>query len=134
MNSASKRRIPWVLFAHFNDDIWQPFLFSTRFPLQLFYRKTGNLCWKKAGKQSTEICIFIWIVLVIFFLLFCSFLLWYNNLGGLTINLTLIWAKRSCIFKEWRDARSALASMNLFWCAWFFFRITAVMIKMVEGP
>lgn len=44
---------------------------------------------------------------------FCSFLLWYNNLGRLTMNLPLILAKHSYIFKELREAGSALASTNL---------------------
>ena len=53
MNKVSQRRHPWGLFAHFNDDIWQQFWFSTRFPWQLFYWKTGNLHWKKK-KTGTD--------------------------------------------------------------------------------
>lgn len=72
---------------------------------------------KNWEKESTEICIFILIALLIFFLslspFFCSFLLWCNNLGRLTMNLPLILAKHSYIFKELREAGSALASTNL---------------------
>lgn len=46
-------------------------------------------------------------------LIFCSFLLWCNNLGRLTMNLPLILAKHSYIFKELREVGSALASTNL---------------------